>query len=383
MPVVSTTFRYNRRLTVNINQKRLFSSFKTLAQISSPSWRENDLIDWLEAFAKKRKIAFKKFACRKSFNVLMTIKATDTSMDTLLFSGHTDTVPPCDKVKVIETETKFTSDGSTILGGDDKAAIAAFVEAIDVILENKTAHGTLHFLLTCAEEVGLEGMKGMDFSKISPAPRFAFVLDMGGAIGTACIKAPWHTATHVTVYGKAAHAGMEPEKGINAIKAMAAIISALPDGRIDHETTCNVGLVRGGSATNIVAAEASFDCESRSLDKAKLSALDKKTAALIKQAAKKAGVKVAIKSVLEYPGYAVKAGSPILKHFEKACRAVSLQPNFIGAGGGSDVNILRGAKIDAINVSVGMSKVHTTSEELKKSDLVDSCRLVLAIIQQS
>lgn len=367
---------------MTVNERRLFDTFKTIAQISSPSWQEHRFIDWLEAFAKKRKIPFKKIACRKSFNILMTLDANDDSLPVLLFSGHTDTVPPCANVKVVESDTKFTSDGTTILGGDDKAAIAAFLETIDIIRETKIPHGTIHFLLTCAEEVGLEGMKGMDFSAIQPAPRFAFVLDMGGPIGTACVKAPWHTATHVTVFGKAAHAGMEPEKGVNAIKAMASIIADLPDGRIDEETTCNTGLVRGGSATNIVPAEASFDCEARSQDKAKLAALDRKMVESIKLSAKRAGVKVAIKSCLEYPGYAVKAGAPILKHFEKACRAISLAPKFIGAGGGSDVNILRAAKIDAINVSVGMSKVHTTAEELRKRDLVDSCRLVLSIITQ-
>jgi len=369
--------------TMNINEARLYAAFKTLAQIPSPSWHEEKVIDWLEGFAKKRKINFKKIPCRKSFNVLMTIDATDALMETLLFSGHTDTVPPCDKINVVETETKFTSDGTSILGGDDKAAIAAFLEAIEIMRESKVPHGTIHFLLTCAEEVGLEGMKGMDFAAISPAPKYAFVLDMGGPIGTACVKAPWHTATHVTVFGKAAHAGMEPEKGKNAIKAMAAIIAALPDGRIDEETTCNVGLVRGGSATNIVPAEASFDCEARSQDKAKLAALDKKMAAAIKDAAKKEGVKVAVSSILEYPGYAVKANAPICRLFEKACGAIALKPQFIGAGGGSDVNILRAAKIDAINVSVGMIKVHTTAEELKKSDLCDSCRLVLSIIQSA
>ncbi|MDA3900530.1 MAG: M20/M25/M40 family metallo-hydrolase [Spirochaetes bacterium] len=363
-----------------INEKRLYRTFKSLAEISSPSMKEVEVIGFLRSFSEKNEIKFSTYPCGKSHNVMMRVKATDASRASVLFSAHTDTVTPCDSVKVIESETRFTSDGTTVLGGDDKAGIAAILEAVLSIKGSDTPHGPVELLFTCAEEIGLLGMKAMDMKAIKS--EFCFVLDSGGPIGTAAIKAPYHSVIKVDVHGKAAHAGMEPEKGVSAITALAHIISALPSGRIDNETTTNIGLISGGKATNIVASDASFTLEVRSLSKSKLTALEKKIIATVKDQARSHGVKVSIDRELEYSGFCVKEGSNVLKHFEKACTRLKIKPRYEASGGGSDTNILQAAGHQAVNLSAGMAKVHTTEEYLKKSDLVKLTRLVMALIEE-
>jgi tripeptide aminopeptidase len=361
-----------------VNKDRLFKTFRELAEISSPSYQEAEVIVWLEKWAKKLKLEFEKLPCDRSFNVVIRIPATVEGKKSLMFSGHTDTVTPCDNITVVETETRFESDGTTILGGDDKAGLAAILEAVNMIQEEKIPHGQIELLFTCAEEIGLLGMKGMDMTKVSPD--FTFVLDSGGPIGSVAIEAPYHTTMKINLKGKAAHAGMEPEKGKSAITCAAHIISSLELGRIDEETTANIGTISGGKATNIVAEDAYFNLEVRSRNKSKLAAAEKKIKDTIRGVAKQHGVKVFIDRKLEYSGYRIKENAPILKLFNKACAELKIKPMYEAHGGGSDTNILNGAKHQAVNISCGMAKVHTTSEFVKKTDLVKSAGLVYSII---
>lgn len=364
-----------------INKERLYNTFRELAEISSPSWKEDAVIRYLERHAKEQGYSFQKIPCGESFNVVIRVDARTDGKKNLLFSGHTDTVTPCDNITVIENESKFTSDGTTILGADDKAALAATLEAVHCIRESGAPHGQIEMLFTCAEEVGLQGMKGMDMSVVSPD--YSFVLDSGGPVGAVCVKAPFHAVMNIQVTGKAAHAGMEPEKGVSAIETAATMIHSLEFGRIDEETTANVGTIQGGKATNIVAQDTSFNCEVRSLDKKKLIATEKSIKETLRRVAKEKGAKVKIDRHLEYAGYTIKQNSPIMKLFYRACEAVKLTPRYEASGGGSDTNILNAAKHQAINLSCGMAKVHTTSEYIKKSDLVKTARLVCSLIDNA
>ena len=360
-----------------INNDRVEKYFKDLAGIPSPSWKEEKVIGYLEAFAKKRKLALKKYECGKSFNVMISLDGGGKK-EPILFAAHTDTVTPCDKINVQEDEKKFYTDGNSILGGDDKAAVAAFLEAIDYLLEKKPEYGKIDFLFTCAEEVGLCGMKGFDVSKTSA--KKAFVLDSDGSVGSATIAAPYQIIMEVKLKGKAAHAGMEPEKGISAVYAAAEIINSIPQGRIDAETTTNVGRINGGSANNIVAENLNFELECRSLNKKKLDSLENKIVTKIKSVSKKRKVKAEIKIIREYSGYSFSLKDPMLVHFEKAAALCGINPSFKKSGGGSDTNILNANNIKALNLSVGMMKVHTKEEFLLKKDLHKSAQIVAALI---
>ncbi|MGL4368230.1 MAG: M20/M25/M40 family metallo-hydrolase, partial [Spirochaetota bacterium] len=226
---------------------------------------------------------------------------------------------------------------------------------------------------------GLCGMKGMDHTLLRA--KRGFVFDCSGPIGTMILKAPSQIVTKIEVTGKAAHAGIEPEKGINAIKVLSEIITKIPSGRIDSETTANVGIVSGGRATNIVAEKAFCDMEMRSLDKKKLTALQKKTVAIIKETAKKRGAKVSIASTTEYAGFSISRSAPIVKTVEDAVCRVGLRPYYSSSGGGSDTNILNARGIPSVNLSIGMSNVHTTREFILKKDIIRGTELILAIIE--
>lgn len=360
-----------------IKKERVEKYFKELASISSPSWDEVKVISYIENFAKKRKLTFKKFQCGKSFNVMISLKG-NSGKDPLLFAAHTDTVTPCDSIKVMEDSKRFFTDGKSILGGDDKAAVAAFLEAVDVIYKSGEKHGDVDFLFTCAEEVGLCGMKGFDIK--NTRAKKAFVFDSDGTVGSATVAAPYQIVMQISLKGKAAHAGMEPEKGISAIYAAAEIINSLPQGRIDSETTTNVGKINGGTANNIVTENLTFELECRSLDKKKLDALTSKIVSVIKSVSSKRKIKAVISTDREYSGYSISRNDSIISHFERAAALCKIKPSYKKSGGGSDTNILNERKIKALNLSVGMSKVHTTDEFIMKSDLHKSAAMVVSLI---
>lgn len=365
-----------------INQQRLISTFTDLASISSPSWHEHDLIDYIEKRLSKLNIQMKKIPCGESFIVLAELKG-DESRPPILLSGHMDTVNPCTDVKPIVGEKKITSDGTTVLGSDDKSAIAQFLEAFEVIAENGIQHGPVEMLLSCAEEVGLCGAKAFDTSQLKS--KIGFVFDGSGSVGEMTVKAPYQYTMELHITGKAAHAGMEPEKGISAIAALAEIITKIPNGRVDEETTINVGIISGGSVTNIVAPEAYCKLEMRSISRSKIKALETEVKATAREVAKSFKAKIKIDREEEYPGFMLKETEPVVALADRAMRAAKITPRPAASGGGSDTNIYNrpGSGLRMINLSSGMQNVHTTSEYIKISDLVKGARLVLALIDEA
>ncbi len=360
-----------------VNSVRLVATFVELVKISSPSWKEHGVIDYIEKKLDLPGIRCTRYPCGDSFNLLARVDGTRGG-DPVLFSCHTDTVVPCENVNPVVTPSRISSDGTTILGADDKAAVAAFLEALFVLRESGAPHGPLEFLFSCAEELGLYGIKGFDLSVLKS--KQAFVFDSGGDIGRIVLKAPFHLTYRVSVKGKPAHAGMEPEKGISAIRVLSEMIGAIPHGRIDRETTVNVGTISGGRATNIVAEHAEMTLEARSISRGKLSAVDGKISGIMKKIAKKRGAGISLKKNLEYSGFALTEKDRVVKTVAGALESLGIKPSFEVSGGGSDTNVINRAGIRAVNVSVGMRNVHTKKEYILTKDLVNSARLVLAII---
>jgi tripeptide aminopeptidase len=361
-----------------INRKRLINIFTDLVKIPSPSWHEQGVIDYIEKYFKKIGVKTKRFKCKTSFNLFVKIPGK-SKKPAILFSAHTDTVVPCENVNPIITEKRISSDGTTILGSDDKSALAMFMEAACVLKENSIEHGEIEMLLSCAEEVGLHGIKNFDLSKLKS--RMVFVFDSGGSVGQIVIKAPYHSTMEIKISGKAAHAGMAPEKGINAIKVMSEIIAALPNGRLDPETTINVGQVSGGKATNIVPEEALFKLEIRSIDKKKMADLEKQVKEITARITRGHRARHKITRNLEYNGYSIKENQTISQITASALKRIGIKHRFEVSGGGSDTNIFNGAGIKAINLSCGMQNVHTKNEYILKKDLVKGTELVLSIIE--
>jgi tripeptide aminopeptidase len=362
----------------NINRQRLTSTFIDLVKIPSPSWKEHGVINYIINVCKDLDIDYEKYKCGDSFNLLAKVDGKRKAKP-VLFSCHMDTVIPCDLIVPVITGKKISSDGSTVLGGDDKAAVASFLEALYCIRENGISHGNLEFLFSCAEETGLYGIKGFDLSLLKA--KYGFVFDSSGDIGRVILKAPYHISMEIAIRGKAAHAGIEPEKGISAIRALAEILSEIPHGRVDSETTVNAGVISGGRATNIVADYACCNIEARSINFSKLKFIESRIKNIILKIAKSHGAKIDIQRRLEYSGFSIKKDDEIVKIVNRAIAKLRIRPRYEISGGGSDTNIINRAGIKAINLSIGMRNVHTTKEYILRKDLINGARLVLSIIQ--
>ncbi len=363
-----------------INSERLVTTFIDLAKIASPSWAEKGVIDYITQKSEKLGVECVLYPCNSSHNVVIRIHG-DGGYIPVLFSCHMDTVTPCENIQPLVKDNRIVSDGRTILGADDKSAIAAFLEAITILKEKNIPHGHIEFLFSCAEEVGLCGVKGFDLSQVRA--QYAFVFDSDGPVGKIIVAAPYHISMKIIVKGKAAHAGMEPEKGVSAIRVLSEIIAAIPHGRLDKETTANVGIIKGGRATNIVAEEAECTLETRSRQKSRVLSVKKEIETIAKKISQKHKAKVKIESTMDYEGYTITNSDTIVSIACNALKGIGIKPTLAVSGGGSDTNIFNAHAIKAINLSSGMRQVHTTKEYIMIPDLVNVAALVLSIIQNA
>jgi tripeptide aminopeptidase len=243
--------------------------------------------------------------------------------------------------------------------------------------EEALAHPALEVVFSVCEEVTLRGAKLLD--KRVLRSRRGYVLDGGGPIGTIVTSAPSQDSLQITVHGKKAHAGSEPEKGINAIRVASEAIAAMPLGRIDPETTANIGIIEGGVARNIVPDEVRIQGEARSRDDRKLAAQTAAMAAAFQEAAERHGARVESKITRSYSTYKWSGEDPIVAQAMAAARRLGFTPILAGSGGGSDANIYAEAGIPCAVLSTGMEDVHTSQEHIAIADMVDSARLLQEI----
>lgn len=360
-----------------IDKDRLVNTFLELVRIDSPSGHEETIGRDLMARLKALDLAVVRDV---TGNLIARLDGTGESKDDapLLLSAHMDTVGADTGIRPVIKDGIVRSDGTTILGGDDKSGVAIILEVLQVLSEEGLAHLSLEVVFTVGEEKGLVGVKGLDLSRLRA--REGIVLDMGGPIGTVVVSAPYQDRLSVTVHGRAAHAGAEPEKGINAIRVAAEGVAAMPLGRIDQETTANVGVIRGGEATNIVPDEVELHCEARSRDEAKLMAQVQAMRAAMVEAAVRHEATVDFQQERSYDGFNLSPETPIVKRAVKAIEAMGLKPLCQPTGGGSDANVLNAAGIATINLSTGMAEVHTANEYIAIEDMVQSAELLLHIV---
>lgn len=367
-----------------VNKDRLVDTFCDLVLVDSIAGQERRMADSI--MKKLRNMGYQPYEDNageaiggNAGNVIVKIPGT-TDAEPILFMAHMDTVEPGHgKVPVLDGDI-IKSDGTTVLGGDDLAGVACILEAIAVLKENKIPHGDLYAAFTIAEEGGLFGAKGLDVSAI-PA-KFAYILDDEGPIGTAAVKAPSYNRIQFTVKGRSAHAGLCPEKGINAIYAASRAIAELPFmGRIDDESTCNIGLIQGGRARNIVPDEVVVQGEVRSADDGKLNRLTKQWVDTFEGAVRREGATVNTEVEKMYSGYFIPEDHPILVLLRKAADRLGIPVNLHSTGGGSDTNVINGKGIPAVDISVGMTNVHSTDEQISISDMVKACSLLIEIVR--
>jgi len=366
-----------------VNSSRLVQTFLDLVQIDSLTFDEKRVAEYIVRHLKELglKVRIDDAGKKVGSNTgnIMAFLPGESSSPTILFCAHIDTVAPGQGIKPRFEGEKIKSSGPTILGADDKAGVAIILEILRVILEENIPHGEIEAVFTIAEEKGLFGSKNLDLSFLKA--RYAYVLDGEGQAGKIITRAPSQNSIKATFYGKAAHAGVEPEKGINAIQAASLAISKMRLGRLDSETTANIGLIKGGSASNIVPAQAEIEGEARSLSEEKLKAQTEHICQCIDEASKAVGTRVEVNLSRAYDAFCLSERDEVVKIALEAARRLNLRPELISSGGGSDTNIFNKIGIPAVNLSIGCANAHTTEEEVSVSELEKAARFTLEIVK--
>jgi len=366
-----------------VNEKRLIESFMELVRIDSISREERNLafflIKKLEDLGLEIKVdqAGEKVKS-DSGNIIARLKGSVKKATPIMFSAHMDTVVPGKNIKPICDGEKIVSDGKTILGADDKAAIAALLEALHIIKEHNIPCGDIEIVFSICEEIGLQGAKNLDISSLNA--RMAFVLDCGGQVGEIINAAPSQNSLKIIIHGKAAHAGSNPEEGINAIQVAGFVLSRMKLGRIDEETTTNIGIISGGKATNIVPDKVTLEGEVRSRNEEKLEKYTEQLKKIAEDTAQEFRAKAEVKTNREYYCYNLSTDDRVVKIAMKAARDIGLQPELHPSGGGSDANVFNKKGFPSVDLAIGMEKVHTVDEYILVKNLKNTAEYVLSII---
>ncbi|WEG14344.1 M20/M25/M40 family metallo-hydrolase [Pullulanibacillus sp. KACC 23026] len=367
-----------------INEERLVKEFLELVQIDSETGEEGTIAPILKEKFTKLGLEVKEDQAKEKTghganNLIVTFNGNKDA-DPIYFTSHMDTVVPGKGVKPSIQEGKIVSDGSTILGADDKAGLAAMFEAIRVIQENQIDHGTVQFIITVGEESGLLGAKALEKEMI--VAKYGYALDSDGEVGEIVTAAPSQARIEATLYGKTAHAGVAPEKGISAITLAAKSISKMPLGRIDEETTANIGRFEGGQKTNIVCDEVHILAEARSLVREKLDKQVAKMKTAFEETAKDMGGRAEVKVTIMYPNFQFTEADHVVQIAQKAVGKIGRTSRLLKSGGGSDANVIAGLGIPTVNLAIGYEDIHTKNEKMPVSELVKTAELVVAIIKE-
>jgi len=366
-----------------VDEKRLVEGFMELVRIDSVSKEEKDLADYL--LKKLKKLGLEVMVDQagekiksNSGNIIARLKGNTNNAIPIMFSAHMDTVVPGENIKPICDGEKIVSDGKTILGADDKAAIAALLEALYIIRENDIPHGDIEILFTICEEIGLKGAKNLDISSLKA--QIGFVLDAEGSVGKIITTAPSQNYLEIIIYGKSAHAGANPEEGINAIQVAGYALSRMKLGRIDEETTSNIGIISGGRATNIVPDVVRLKGEVRSRNEEKLEKYTEQIKKISENTAQEFKAKAVVKINKEYYSYNLSPDEQVVSIATKAAKNIGLQPLLYPSGGGSDANVFNKNGIPSVALAIGMEKVHTVEEYILIKDLKNTAEYILSII---
>jgi tripeptide aminopeptidase len=311
-------------------------------------------------------------------NLYCRIEPTNGEGTPLFLCAHLDTVPPDGKLEPVVEEGVVRNAGGTILGADNKSAVAVMLESARRVLAENRLHGGLELLFTPKEEVGLLGAIAFDHERL--AARVGYVYDQAAPIGDVILGAPHSQAMEVRFHGRAAHSGMYPEEGRSAIAAAARAISDLRLGRLDEETTANVGLIQGGTAGNIVPEWCTLDAEARSHDERKLAEIVQEMLDAFSFAAGLEDCEVETKVSKTYRGYRFKQQDPVVRLAHAALERAGYTPSYGLSGGAADANVFNDRGLACVNLANGMRDIHTPDERIEVEDLEGMVEVTLALV---
>jgi tripeptide aminopeptidase len=314
-------------------------------------------------------------------NIVARFPATADSGVPIAFVCHLDTVPNREPIEVELVDGMLRNANEAILGGDNKSAVAATIEAMRRILEEDRPHAGVELVFTPCEEIGLRGAAALDPSRLQA--RFGFVFDHTGPIGGIIARAPSLRKITATFVGTSAHAGIVPEDGRSAIGAAAAAIDRMPLGRVDAETTANVGTIEGGTATNVVSERCALHAEARSLSDARLSGQITAMLDALTWSASEREVDVEVSVEREFDAYALSESEPQVEMASRVLERLGYTPELLTSGGGSDVNALVRSGFPTVNLCNEMIDIHTATERYAVESLGRLVDLTMAIVDDA
>jgi len=368
-----------------LNEQRLLDEFLELVQIDSESGDERAIADVL-----KQKLAdlggefFEDESAaitgHTAGNVIAYFKGNMEGVDPILLNCHMDTVKPGAGVKPQVKDGYVYSDGTTVLGADDKAGIVAVLEAIRILTEQNISRGDIQVLFTAGEESGLAGARALDPSLLKA--KLGYALDTGRKVGNVNTSAPARGILTAEIFGKKAHAGVAPETGISAIELAAHAVAKMPLGRIDEETTANIGTFTGDGALNVVTDYVKLVAEARSVNNDKFDVQMNKMKVALEETAEEFGGRVEIDIRTLYPGFSLGETEPVVEIAKRAAAKIGREFGNHAGGGGSDANMFNGYGVPMIALACGYEEIHTTSERIAICELNKLVEMTVAVITE-
>ncbi|MBA2740395.1 MAG: M20/M25/M40 family metallo-hydrolase [Actinobacteria bacterium] len=362
----------------------LLDLFVELCAIPSPSGHEREVADRVRNYLEEELgLSVQEDSAGETVggdtgNLLTRLPATTSGLPIFL-CAHTDTVPPDGALEPVVDEGVVRNAGGTILGSDNKAAIVAMLEAVRRILDDDRPHAGIELVFTPKEEVGLQGAAAFDHTQL--VAHTGFVYDQGAAIGEIVLGSPHAYTLDLRFHGRSAHAGMFPEDGRSAVAAASRAIADFRLGRLDHETSANVGVITGGTARNVVPEWCSFEAEIRSHD-------DEKAADLLREMLETAAFAASLgECELEsevkpsFPGYRLRESDAAVQLAATALRATGFEPRYSLSGGGADANVFNARGLECVNLANGMMEIHTPEEHIAVADLEAMVDVTLALVE--
>jgi tripeptide aminopeptidase len=365
----------------SVRRERVVQDFLDLVRIDSPAGEEAAIAHELEARLRALGLEVRNDGRGPaSGNLLARWPATGPGQ-AILLTAHMDTVEPGRGIEPRLVDGYLESAGPTILGADCKAGLAAILEGLRSLGEAARPHPLVEVVLTWGEEIGHLGARALEFERFEA--RLGFCLDALCPVGTIVNQAPGYDRLRAVFRGRGAHAGVEPERGVSAIVAAAKAVAGMRLGRIDSETTANLGLIQGGTARNAVPAEVVIEGEARSRDSGKLAAQVDHMLACFRAGAQAAGGEVEVQVAHDYLPYRVDPQAPVAGLAASAVRRAGLTPVFEATGGGSDANNFNAGGLPMVVLGIGCTGAHTVDERIATSELEALAGLVVALVEES
>jgi len=371
---------------IKVNTERLTSTLIDLCKIPSPSGKEHLVAEYIYNYAAKYGLGVEEDKAGIKLNGScgnLTISVPGNKGDGLFLSSHMDTVkvPDVEEIPVIRTKDRLQTDGSSILGGDDKAGIAAALEILTLSMENPERNRPLDLIFTIKEEQGALGSGSFDPNLIKAVT--GFNLDGETPPYTVICKAPYKTRYRCVVNGKAAHAAVNPEDGINAVQIAGRIVSALPTGRLDDISTANISRISGGGPTNVVPDKVIIEGEARSFEKDTLKNLKKNIGQICNKEILNSEGTVELSWEDLYDGFIIKTNEKCSQLFTEACKKMDKEPVFLSSPGGGDSNQFNNKGMRNLVFGLGMHNIPSTDEYMVLDEYFEAVNLLKEIVFQT